>query len=334
MSGSARVATGAAGAVLSLLLVAGCSQSMDVPAASSGVAVTDPAGPPHALTWGVYVPDDGTPSADLGVVQAMAGDAPDHVLRFAALDEEVPLGPLTAIAQSGATPVLTLEPWVPGAGVDQPDYALRRIAAGDHDAALGRWAAALTEWNRPVLLRFAHEMNSSWYPWSVGVNGNSAEDYVAAWDHVHGVFQDAGAAQVSFVWAPNVPYPGETAAIESVFPGSDQVDVLGLDGYNWGEGDGYRWQSPAELFGPGLHRLRELPGDLPIMITETASAEGPRAGSDKADWTAALIDYLVRSERVTGFVWFQAQKERDWRLNSSEQAQAAFQDALAGRPDA
>jgi hypothetical protein len=25
------------------------------------------------------------------------------------------------------------------------------------------------------------EFNGSWYPWSIGVNGNTAADYVAAW---------------------------------------------------------------------------------------------------------------------------------------------------------
>jgi hypothetical protein len=32
---------------------------------------------------------------------------------------------------------------------------------------------------------------------------------------------------------------------------------------------------------------------------------------------------------VTGVVWFQAVKERDWRFNSSPQAQEAFKQAVA-----
>jgi beta-mannanase len=298
------------------------------------VVVTDPAGAPHPVEWGVYVPDDGAPSSDLDTVEAMAGDVPDFVLRFAAIDEPVPLAQLTAIADGGSTPMVTLEPWIPGAGVEQPDYSLARIAAGDHDTALRRWATTLADWHRPVLLRFAHEMNSTWYPWSIGSNGNTAADYPAAWRHVHDVFRSAGADQVSFVWAPNVPFSGDSATMQSVFPGPDTVDAIGIDGYNWGEGDGHHWQPPADLLGPGLHQLRQLPGDLPILVTETASAEGPQSGTDKATWISQLVDYLVHADRVTGFIWFQADKERDWRLNSTEQSQAAFRNALAGRPAA
>jgi hypothetical protein len=44
------------------------------------------------------------------------------------------------------------------------------------------------------------------------------------------------------------------------------------------------------------------------------------------------VDFLMRQDRVSGFVWFQMNKERDWRLNSSAQSQAAFKAALALRP--
>jgi hypothetical protein len=35
---------------------------------------------------------------------------------------------------------------------------------------------------------------------------------------------------------------------------------------------------------------------------------------------------------VTALVWFQMNKERDWRFNSSTEAQAAFRGAIAARP--
>lgn len=285
----------------------------------------------HPLQWGVFVPDDGSPSSDLATVAIMAGDEPDYVLRFAALDEPVPIEQLTAIAEGGRTPMLTLEPWVPGAGVDQPDYALARIAQGAHDEALQRWATALAAWGRPLLLRFAHEMNGTWYPWAVGVNGNTASDYLAAWDHVSDAFESAGADQVALVWAPNVGFEG-ASPLEDAYPGETTVDYLGLDGYNWGDGDGYSWQDPVELFADSLDRLGRLPGDLPILVTEVASAEGPVLGADKAEWISDFVEHLSRSDRVIGFVWFQAVKERDWRFNSTAQAEAAMKQALASLP--
>lgn len=126
-----------------------------------GACSTRPASP-DALQWGLYVPDDGSPVAAVSQVATPLGDKPDYVLRFAAIDEPVPTAALTEIADAGMTPLLTLEPWVPAGGVDQPGYALARIAAGDHDAALNRWASEVAAWGRPVLLRFAHEMNGTW----------------------------------------------------------------------------------------------------------------------------------------------------------------------------
>lgn len=263
----------------------------------------------------------------------MAGSRPHYVMRFAAIDERTPVPELSEIAAAGAQPILTLEPWRPEAGVEQPDYALSRITAGNFDEQLDTWARNLATWGQPVLLRFAHEMNSAHYPWSIGVNGNSAADYVAAWKHVRARFASAGAHNVSFMWCPDAPYEG-SADVAEAFPGADSVDVLCLDGYNWGDGDGHSWKSPPDIFSRGLDQLRALDNTHPIVIAETASVEGPHSGEDKAGWIAQLFDFLSRQDRVSGVVWFQMDKERDWRFNSTNQSQTAFKDAIASRPAA
>jgi beta-mannanase len=286
---------------------------------------------PHHIDWGVFLPDDGAASSNLWQVQTMAGSPPHYVMRFAGIDERTPIPELNEIAAAGAHPILTLEPWQPGAGVEQPDYALSHVAAGNFDEQLDTWARNLATWGQPVLLRFGHEMNSEHYPWSVGVNGNSAEDYIAAWKHARSRFDLAGAHNVSFMWCPDAPYEG-SADVSEAFPGPDSVDVLCLDGYNWGDGDGHSWKSPSDIFTRGLNQLRALDSTHPIVIAETASAEGPRSGQDKAAWITQLFDFLARQDRVSAVVWFQMDKERDWRFNSTNQSQNAFKDAIASRP--
>ena len=76
------------------------------------------------------------------------------------------------------------------------------------------------------------------YPWALGVNGNTAAEYVAAWKHVHAIFVRNGATNVRWVWNPNTM--GATTAATylplywSLYPGDEYVDWLGLDIYNTG----------------------------------------------------------------------------------------------------
>ncbi|MCV7169069.1 hypothetical protein H7I41_03910 [Mycobacterium manitobense] len=303
-----------------LLLAMGCAP---VPVEhTSGIVAA------HPVRWGVFLPDNQSDSSALPVVVQMAQSSPQYMLRFAAIDDPVPVADLSSIQAAGAQPVLTLEIWQPGAGVEQPAYASSRVAVGDFDDRLDRWARELAAWGGPVTLRVGHEMNAPHYPWSVGVNGNTAADSVAAWKHIRERFARAGADRVSFMWCPDATAEGADA-MAAAFPGVDSVDVLGLDGYNWGEDDGHTWQAADQIFGDALDRLRRLDGEHDIVIAETASAEGPQSGVDKADWIYGLFDFLATQERVRGLIWFQAEKERDWRFNSSPQAQEAFKQSVA-----
>ena len=42
------------------------------------------------------------------------------------------------------------------------------------------------------MLRFAHEMNGGWYRWAKGVNGNTSDQDVQAWRHLHDLFAAEG----------------------------------------------------------------------------------------------------------------------------------------------
>jgi beta-mannanase len=217
---------------------------------------------------------------------------------------------------------------VAGAGADQPAFANASIAAGDHDAYLREWGTALASWGGPVLLRYAHEMNGDWYPWAEGANGNAPGSYAAAWRHVHDVVAAQGATNVRWVWTPNVPYHGSTD-LAGLYPGDAYVDVVGLDGYNWGTGfAGRSWTAPADLFSPGLARLRGIAPGKPVVIAETASSE---VGGSKAAWNRDLVAYLQAQSDVTAVVWFDMDKEADWRIASSASSADALRDALALR---
>jgi hypothetical protein len=92
------------------------------------------------------------------------------------------------VAAHGSVPLITWEPQHFSRSPDQPVFALADIAAGKYDAYARRWASAFAAFHGRIMLRWGHEMNGNWYPWGAGVNGNTPQDYVAAWRHLHDLF--------------------------------------------------------------------------------------------------------------------------------------------------
>ena len=238
---------------------------------------------------------------------------------------------MQAIVLRGAMPMVTWEPWDHTGGVAQERYALRTIVAGEHDEFIRDWARSSAEWGGYMYLRFAHEMNGNWYPWSPGVNDNKPGEYVAAWRHVVDIFREEGANNVRWVWSPNITFDRATPFAD-LYPGDQYVDWVGLDGYNEGTGKSYtNWTQFVDLFGPSYDTLSSLTA-RPIMIAETASTE---SGGDKAAWIrrGLLQDLPERFPRVRALIWFHERMhpELDWRIDSSAAALQAFRE-IANSP--
>ena len=265
---------------------------------------------------------------ELGAFEAAVGRSVDLVMWYQDFAHFPNFDPALAnsVLDRGAEAMLTWDPWDHTGGVDQPRYRLARIIAGDHDEHIRRWARQIAAWNRPLYLRFAHEMNGKWNSWSEGVNGNQAGEFVRAWRRVHDLFRNAGATNVKWVWSPNVVY-SNSPPLGPYYPGDSYVDVVGMDGYNWGNHFSFwkAWLSFEELFGPTIAQVRVLTGK-PLMIAETASTE---LGGDKAAWIRDFFASLRRHPEIVGIVWFNQIKETDWRITSSTAARAAFAEGAA-----
>jgi beta-mannanase len=212
----------------------------------------------------------------------------------------------------------------------QPGFALSKISQGAHDQYIRQWATDAKNWGHPFFLRFNWEMNGNWFPWSEQLNGNQPDAYVKAWRHVHDIFTNVGATNVTWVWCPNVEYPG-SLPLASLYPGDDYVDWLCMDGYNWGPNQDREagWHSFEEVFGPTYDRLSQISPTKPIMIAETSSTE---TGGSKGAWiTDALTEQLpVHFSNVQAVVWFNWNTDgMDWIIESSPSAQAAFARGIA-----
>jgi beta-mannanase len=241
---------------------------------------------------------------------------------------------LAAVGRRGSTPLITWEPWAGRA--DDPAWSLREaILSGRQDAYIESWARGLAAYGRPVLLRFAHEMHHQSYPWAVGVNGNTAEEYVAAWRHVHEIFARLGATNVAWIWNPNTlggaPPEAYEPVYRSLYPGDAYVDWVGLDIYNTGPGLDWgapSWRSFAEILDPPYRAVTALTA-RPLLLPEMGCAE---TGGSKAAWIADALTVQLPSRfpRVRAAVWFDTDKEERWALHSSDQVLSAWT-AAAGR---
>ena len=217
----------------------------------------------------------------------------------------------------GAVPMITWEPWsAAGRGIN-----LRAIARGRHDRYLRRSARRLAAWGHPVFVRFAHEMNGSWYPWS----RTSPAVYRAAWRHLVRVFERAGARTVRWVWAPYVDAKGHLP-FRRFFPGGRWTDWVALDGVNWG--GSFPWRTPAQLFRRSYHLLTRLTA-RPVMIAETGSGE---VGGSKPRWVRTLLRRaLPRMPRVrAALFWDVADRRGDLRVNSTRSSLRSLRAAVRG----
>ena len=297
--------------------------------AGTPYTIRAPAEPPSTpgVYLGVWQPGAPGDMTRLAAFEADAGKRVAIVHWFqgwgaanAALDTNL----LRAVAEHGSAPMITWEPWGYTRGIDQPTYSLATIAAGRHDAYIRSWAQGLASYGGPVLLRFAHEMNLRHYPWSVGVNGNTAADYIVAWRHIHAIFAAAGATNVQWVWSPSVAWDAQTD-FRPMFPGDTYLHWVALDGYNnaaWGG-----WQSFSQIFAASYQTLTSF-STRPVMIAETSSGE---SGGSKADWIRDALGTQIPTlfPRIRALIWFNENKEVDWRIQSSESARRAFADAVA-----
>ena len=212
---------------------------------------------------------------------------------------------LRAAQAKGCVPSVTLDPKYYG----HPDLTYQKTflgltAAGGFDSALAGWAAALRDFGRPVVLRFAHEMNGDWYPYGGGgdADGDGQPDgpeaYIRAWRHAHEVFAAQGAVNVLWAFCPNA----ETFPDRSwnrpfrYYPGNGYADLIFVDAY---EHQNKRTQSLPQALDPFLAELGEFlrqrpaTGDslLPAFGLGEFGTNRPDPAA-KADWYRQSLHYL------------------------------------------
>ncbi len=293
--------------------------------------------PTTGINWGAYIDGDPTYRYYYG---GTWGDAPwdsatwnlfeQHTGKKVSIchfgqpppwEQAFAASPLTLCWDRGAIPMVDMQP---------KTSTLAQITSGTRDADFTTWATAVAAWGKPMFLRWAWEMNGTWYNYGLEAQADPAV-YVSAWQRIRNVCDAAGATNISWLWCPNLVFTGSTS-LASLYPGDAYVDWTGLDGYNQGT-TSLSFQS---LYQVSYNELVAIAPSKPIMVGETSSYEySDGYPSGKAAWTtAALASLPVSFPKIRGFCWFNwrildGSVYRDWPIESSASAQQAFASGIS-----
>lgn len=275
------------------------------------------------IRFGLSAPQVPYSASEIATIAKGAGATPTMLQFFVKWTEDFPPNAIAASYRQGALPVLSWEPWAGVTkGLSQPAYALSKIYGGDFDAYITKFATAVRDSGVPLAIRFAHEMNGVWYPWSESMSGNHKGDYVKAWRHVHDIFTKVGATNVIWIWSPNILRPVPHTSLKDLYPGDAYVDWVGIVGYDVPE------RTAAPVFMPTIRAIEKFTAK-PFVITET----GSQPSSFKAAWIASFFKWLPTQPKVIGFIWFEYSKPAggtaDWRFMANTATRTAFHKGMS-----
>jgi beta-mannanase len=269
---------------------------------------------------GAFLADKPT-VASIEKFEADYGKQPAVVLIFLDWGQFPDENVIRDVYAAGSTLMVTWEPWV---AVQKAPIDYRALLTGGDDAYIHRFALKMKAISKTVFLRFAHEMNGDWYPWSGEKVGK--EIYVGMFRHIRKVFDEAGARNVRWVFSINVENVPSGNDYGFYYPGDRYVDYIGLDGYNWGSTQPWsHWRSFKDLFF-GIYQKVVKQYQKPVIISEFGTTS---SGGDKVRWLDEALTEVKRMPEVKALVLFNVDKETDWEIPSGSEAGRVFKEGLA-----
>ena len=209
-------------------------------------------------------------------------------------------------------------------------------ANGENDNFVRNQAIQLRNYGQPIVLRPWAEMNGDWVdfqPTSADVPpkpfGGNYSEFISAWRHIVDIVRQEQATNVKWAFNPSTDTYPETTHVADIYPGDEYVDYLALDGYNWGDGHGLNWREFSDIYREQYGRLTALAPSKPVWIAEIGSSDpnsvspseqhiSAPSSTDKGRWWQDAIA-SIRDDfpAIEALVLFDAEKERDWRHDSS-----------------
>ena len=168
--------------------------------------------------------------------------------------------------------------WEPHCDREGKCIAFKDVADGRLDPYLERVANSLRRFPYDIYVRPWAEMNATWSPYHPGSGqprAGSIGEFRAAFRHLYDFFRRRGVRNLKFVFNVDVSDDPADLPFTVLWPGKDPVDghtyvdVLGIDGYNWGNSGtqgGNVWTEFDDLFRQTYDRLTTLDASAPVWI--------------------------------------------------------------------
>jgi len=267
------------------------------------------------VEWGVYEMLTRAYSWEDRLDQAVKdfGVNPQFVLFFRDLNPQrgFPSNQVETANAHNMTPVISLEISRWGRGKDTG--CLEEVADGSFDDFFRQWAENAKTCGLPLILRFGFEMNGDWFPW-----GSQPETFVTAWRRTHKIFKEVGCENVKWMFSPNVLWDKRTEKKDfyNYYPGAAYVDMIGLDGYNFGDHHDkwHQWQTYEDVFERTIRASVKF--NKPVYLSEIGCADDKR----KPAWIRDFLSKISKDDRLEGFIYFNhfnpRKGEPNWRVDS------------------
>lgn len=317
--------------VIAVLALLGLNAAAAAPGAGTERRVARPL--LERVQLGAFVAGMQADPARLAEWEALVGGRAEIASYYYGYRDVFPAQPELAFADRGHRKVLLS--W------DMGPTRFAEWSSGAHDDYLDQIAAAARAYPHDVYVRPWPEMNGDWQTFQPTADGNRLHggtyaEFRQAWRHVVSYLRAQGADNLRWVFNPTADTYAETTPVARIWPGARYVDVLGLDGFNWGKDAGWgRWRSFPQVFREQYANLTALHPRAPVWICEVSSKE-PRSDDgapvdpkrDKSEWVRNMFDHRGMP-RLRAVVWFDADKERDWRAASSSGSLRQWRRAMA-----
>lgn len=204
---------------------------------------------------------------------------------------------------------------------DQNARILKEIARGKWDDYLRQFARKARDLKVDVYYRFGYEMNGDWFPW-----GEQPKLFVDAWRHAHKVFKKEGAANVKWIFSPSVVWGQKNFEkdILPYYPGEQFVDIVALDGYNFGDNHSrhHAWESFYQVYAGSISGLMSF--NKPMWIAEIGCPSDPR----RQKWLRDFLDFFDNNTCFSAFFWFNENKagEPNFRIDGDDESLFIFRE--------